>query len=1616
MWLILKRRPTEQKEGDDNNSEEDAETKQGEESAKSPEEGDGSNSEEEAKTKQGKESAKSPAQVEDEAFGRLLIIFNIILLLLVFPLYPQVLIIILGLGGLFWLLYRGNWSREYFWVKDFGSPFVRMLQPFLMVTRHFWKGFKDYLRYSNRVFIKINLSQDDIKEIDILRLIAKNVYLKYREFNNSWRTDLHWKVVRVFMLLLIVGLVYNFETVRQINHSLKHEFHVACYFPSQGHFYLKDEAEAYLKALEGVSDRSNADGLSLRQRLSEAPLSLEGLALSDEQMKIQGRWAPRYSTHPPFEHAVSDGFSGRVQHLGMEVTGALDLFIQDLYHRVYRSVPESLKAWTLHSAHAKGSGGRWVTVQGLVDRPIELFPKFVDYLFLFYLVGTWLALGFVLRWPSVGLVSHRMILKRLEELNEMIESRVTRETGILPAPTGALFSVNFGRRESRTSPNLTERDIEKYLLEILSLIDRIPRLTVHPEFVIIFDELDKIQHHENYTLVDKEEQQNEFQGREFASIEAERERQHRILSLVSNLKHFLTTAPAKFVFIAGREMFDASLADISDRHFFMGSVFNEVLHVPSLHSDDSDCRLPDITSLTEQYLCRFLLPRRWWRHGLTLETFREYLEEELWPDRVYEDPDHGESEEEPFELAKREREKLLYELHNFITYLTYRSNGAPKKITRTIERYLVRFDPEILQDSDNLCFGRSSRSLYLRFNYYDQYTFGLITYIGGPLIFSLNRAIKDYGDKILVSSSFLLDHIYKFHGEGFSWRNLELLPEIVDINRAPQLRELIIKIMRFLAKSDITEIVSGLYDFKFNRRITEEIAFLSKISEEESAAFNFTLDESLAIKRHFNRKLYKLLQTYKDYPNAGEEKFVNSIAFVRMILGDMHFYDGELDSAIIEYMEAVQALRNLDTENIRIDTLVLMVRNFLKLGLAFERKKSYESAFVTYGRICAMLTQIGERSREDTRSWHRRVLGKDLHKAERIFNQTAFEGIRLIYQPMFARLQLIEKSTLGGITERDIGNVVEEFNRMLSPVQAKERFLIDGEFKNKLGDILYFKNGPLPRRAADVYCHSSKSLCGKNKSWATLTEKARYRLPCMACTYYHEALSGLCENYLELSIKDLKRKPWVHILRAFEVGRGTADRQNSLKELAVTLSDLGNTFLSCSLDKTIDQSYIQSLLELLESADNSKRSESLERALEKLGRGPNKIEEALTCFVLASLLFRWGANNQACARELSKIMWTLREWFAVNRTEDNQLVKVSSKLHKALKSILIKQVIRQSYLCHEGTHRLEIEKLKEIFETDDKPRPFIESVNLGRLSISASIIETLAVYDEIGLFVDGAPLEPVPLDRRCSPHAMFHSVFARIHALRYRARVHYQNLKALGILKDSSDGAGSSSGSSSRNSRIESLPDPSKIEVILGGSLTTLDAVDPSTSLLEFMLTDAIYCHHEIIRFLGIYGTSYMASYSMRAAAHRNLAFWCDLYYNYLRDYETLNPGKQERIEAVRRLEKELQRMVGKADMVDLSPNYHAEMALRCLEAAKEAHSEGKAYSALIDKMYYLTDDFADQLEHFCAGLERLRINSGAFDRELQRLRKRLDDTSIYKSDRYTGSGWIAGNQKRYEK
>lgn len=784
---------------------------------------------------------------------------------------------------------------------------------------------------------------------------------------------------------------------------------------------------------------------------------------------------------------------------------------------------------------------------------------FVSILFLLisYVIYNFLIYRFVF--------TQKRILRKLRFLNERLDATIDSETGI-KAQT-RFISLNSGKR--KTYPLANIREIEQELIDILERINR--GIFPSPSFLFVFDELDKIEANflqESFVSHTTPEYTNE---KNFPGGGASRKRKQNVLRLLANMKLFVSTAKAKFIFISGRELYDAYLADLSDREFAISSVFNGIIYVESFCTNEN--KEKDIMSNAETYICRQLIPKSYIRkecinHYLTckmenkefdkididLKLYYKYLIEDYKKvprykailcrkqPSVQKCPENSEIPNlSNTELELRQIrvciDKTIVLLYHFSVYLYHISNGSPKKMTLYFEKFVNQTinsskfslkrngqlgQCQMLEDKDiNIRVFRKSR-YHLSFGYLDQRKIGFIHYISYPVTQAIINA-NQFGDKLLVSASFLINHIYKFHKSGFSWRNMEHTPELLEIYRIPEFRSFISSIISYLTQTHLIPISCGLYQFKFRKQFSEEISLASKFSEEIAALFNFTLDESLSVKRHYNEIQEhfsrKLDEEKTDSPHVK--------AGIHHILADLFMSDEEYTNAIFEYQTAIQIINfkimdgyNLDDPHF-ISRMLLLIRNMLKLGLAYEKRKTYESAYVTYNELIGRLihfrhlneSNLGLDYRiEKTDSWplHKAVLyagevperkgnraktvtkkvcpsivssndlnekrdslyrtnGPDIltdfahqmtiEKNPIIQRLSLLEDVRLVYQALLAKLFVLEKMELGGITRSNIELLESEYIFLHLATNEKDKFLISTDFFRRLGDIMYYKNG-----------------------------------------------------------------------------------------------------------------------------------------------------------------------------------------------------------------------------------------------------------------------------------------------------------------------------------------------------------------------------------------------------------------------------------------------------------------------------------------------------------------------------------------------------------------------------
>ena len=482
------------------------------------------------------------------------------------------------------------------------------------------------------------------------------------------------------------------------------------------------------------------------------------------------------------------------------------------------------------------------------------------------------------------------------------------------------------------------------------------------------------------------------------------------------------------------------------------------------------------------------------------------------------------------EIKERELEirHVMEFLRCFCVYLSQISNGSPKKIATYFEKYVrVNFDTIKQFDwYDEIEVGQPTeddvrKQCVLYFDSDAQRLINFIHYIAAPVMNAITNEVSHYGDKLLVSSSFMLDQIYKYHGKGFSWRNLEQMPELLNTNKTPELRDSMASIMEFLLQTHIATISSGVFQYKFHKQIAEEISMLSKTSEEAAAIFNFTLNESETVKRYNTRLLWTYLNLNKQTNDESQkQRYCGILERLHENQGDIYFSEEDYYRAIHEYRGALQYIieKNISPEN-----LIAYLKCSLKVGLSYEYRHTFENAYMVYCQIINNLVQLRWMDEKEfgldytmrlTHDWrvkqtvlvnakslsgwfscndNKRIrkqfkpgLLEDIRKDNKAFKPafsidadktisslaktftpeksnlflclTAFEDVKFIYQAIIAKLFVIEKMESSGITQSSIDAAEAEFMTLYGITNHNEKYILAADFFSKLASILYYKN------------------------------------------------------------------------------------------------------------------------------------------------------------------------------------------------------------------------------------------------------------------------------------------------------------------------------------------------------------------------------------------------------------------------------------------------------------------------------------------------------------------------------------------------------------------------------
>lgn len=577
---------------------------------------------------------------------------------------------------------------------------------------------------------------------------------------------------------------------------------------------------------------------------------------------------------------------------------------------------------------------------------------------------------------------------------------------------------------SREADPVEPRTIENEFMQILNDIQH-PRLAllpsrhIHlpaPEITFIFDELDKIG--TQAVGID-----SKIDGPVWIGLDVDRVRSQKVNQLFAEMKNLLSAAPARFVMVGGRNLHDEWLADQTARVPLLTNIFRGSIYLPSLLVD-----VPTDKSGWHGRVDEYVRVEhaRATHNFSSLSTDRQRpafgLTERNWlPPAFVQSPLPLQN----IEIADCEAGRLLQvwqqDLYDdFIFFLTFRSMGNPKKLKELLEsfvrptgRYVVdakrRWKPPFDKTDHILLFGED-----------ELFRVQLVASVYRQLQAAFEVRYRQRDDKLVIALFYFSDFLFKFHERAFTWTNLERVDELVHVHRAPDHRALLEAIVVEWSERVLHPILNGLYAYRFRSDVAREIAYISRRSKEEMAAFNFTLDESQALKEMYQGYLHNMK------PNETFDVIYG--------LGEIYEFDQEFEVARHFYQRALEVGDRV-VENFGEDGLtgfsavvacgpkalafvrthmvwgVSRLRIMLQIGLTFEIARNLERAAAEY-RDAKSLARVLLRAYLDESGRAADLLWVDPNKrvagSRRVHS---LKHLNILYQATFAEAWAAEKMT-----------------------------------------------------------------------------------------------------------------------------------------------------------------------------------------------------------------------------------------------------------------------------------------------------------------------------------------------------------------------------------------------------------------------------------------------------------------------------------------------------------------------------------------------------------------------------------------------------------------------------
>jgi hypothetical protein len=841
-----------------------------------------------------------------------------------------------------------------------------------------------------------------------------------------------------------------------------------------------------------------------------------------------------------------------------------------------------------------------------------------------------------------------------------------------------------------------------------------------------------------------------------------------------------------------------------------------------------------------------------------------------------------------------------------------------------------------------------------------------------------------------------MDHIIKFHGSAFSMENLELLPEVLAPNRNPELRLFLEELIELFKQNLLRETDTKFFDYKFNTKIVNEIIHASTIFAEESAAFNFTLDENYNIKVYLRLKIKELRNIYQHFGGGDKSNILDSIALFNSMLGDVSYYDREYSDSIGAYSDALNALKTIDdpvilmplqrikpSENFELANyhFASYIRILMKLALTYEKIKSYQNAMGCYQDVIDLVR-------------HNKLLERD--------TVGDAELTRMLSNAFFAQLFLIEKKpSLGYYNDFFEG----KYKDIIEHIYKKN----PAGFLNNLSLLFYYRNEDIVKnfrgkknknplfevlQGLKVNADPVSDSCITS---ATLLKTALTKLSNEDS--FENSLTYLKEGYFN---KDLKKN------EAFQAARMLSRYGNCLysKFPSETIRNKGET--KEQYNDRLSEVINMELKNLIKSMNNSGMGVNTQDiasnkikdwiksvAIDSLNSSDSELLSIFYIYTLSAKLYLYSGHSIMGGHQYRKMLSILRNFASELKALADRDQKIVDTFLGVIQHTFVKRSLQIASWNSSSTDRGQVYKYNFALEIDTiYQEKYLTKYNYHSTSNASDIKETLWHF---------IALKEICFPTQCSvknvieknanqsfvnPSAVLHTMMARMNELSVQCVINkslYNNLK--GKIESIENSVGGPLYDSLRNRKK-------------GGKLFISVKEEDLEHIRElpYIVANWLFCLNNILLIMQTKGNSFLITFSTLADQYRRIG-------DVLKYYELCKVLHNERPEKFPYKVKELtEGIIGQSAIQGMDTTSMYQIATRNYRLAIDAHKRGSSYRYLISNMFYLEDDFHDNLNHFTIAFERQKINTEVLLEQCRTLNKELSKSSFFDYEYHVNS------------